>query len=58
MAEQSRQATSVELPPQPPINLQQWAEDIIDYLTRMNQEKQRQIDDLQERVTALEAFHP
>lgn len=49
-----RASSSVELPPQPPTNLQEWAEEIIDYLTRMNTDKQRQIDALDARLTALE----
>ena len=50
----SRQPSTVETVPQPPTDIRRWAEDIIDYLTRLNTDKQRQIDALEARITALE----
>ena len=50
----SRQPSTVELPPQPPTDLKRWAEDVIDYLTRLNTDKQRQIDALEARIATLE----
>ena len=50
----ARRSGSVETPPTPTGELRRWAEEIVDYLIRMNTDKQRQIDDLAARVEALE----
>lgn len=46
---------AVEIPPPYSGDLEKWAEDIIDYLLRSNADKDKQIADLEARVTALEA---
>ena len=50
----SRQPSTVEAPPPPSPNIHRWAEEIVDYLVRMNTDKQRQIDALEARIVALE----
>lgn len=45
-------------PPYSDSNPQQWAEDLIDYLIRQIAKKDTEIVELQDRVTALEVFHP
>lgn len=45
---------NIERPPEYNGDLPAWAEDLIDYLLRLNADKQRQLNDLEARVEALE----
>ena len=50
----TRETTRVELPPVPGNDWKQWAEQLRDYLQRLETQKQNTLDDHEERITALE----